>query len=54
MSAAHQKKKAAQALCLKNWEVGKRRKVDGVIYASKKEARMARQAKREAAKLIAA
>lgn len=49
MSAAHQIKKAAQAIHLKNWEVGKRRNVDGVVYASRREARFARAQKRAAA-----
>lgn len=45
MSAAHQNKKARQAATLTNWEVGSKRKVDGIVYASRKEARMARAKK---------
>lgn len=46
MSAAHQKKKAIQAQTLYNWEIGKKRIVDGVVYASKKDARQARANKK--------
>lgn len=42
MSAGHQIKKARQAATLINWMVGKKRKVNGVVYATRKEARMAR------------
>ena len=47
MSAAHQIKKALQAETLTNWEVGKKRKVDGVVYLTRKDARLARANKRK-------
>jgi hypothetical protein len=53
MSASFLIKKSKQArreaLHTKAWELGKRRNVDGVVYLTRKDARMARKAKREAA-----
>lgn len=42
MSAGHQLKKVREAIRLDNWMVGKKRIVNGVVYASRKDARMAR------------
>lgn len=53
MSAAHQIKKVMEARILDGWMVGKKRKVDGVVYLTRKEAQRARNNKREAAKLAA-
>lgn len=42
MSAAHQLKKVRAAKLFTNWGIGKRRTVEGVVYATQKDARMAR------------
>ena len=42
MSAAHQLKKAREAIRFDNWKKSKRRTVDGVVYATQKDARIAR------------
>jgi hypothetical protein len=46
MSATHQAKKARQAHTFDNWVKGKKRAVDGVVYATRKDARLARAEKR--------
>lgn len=42
MSAAHQLKKVREAISFDNWKKSKRRTVDGVVYATQKDARIAR------------
>lgn len=42
MSAAHQLKKVREAIRFDNWTKAKRRTVDGVVYATMKDARIAR------------
>lgn len=42
MSAAHQLKKVREAIRFDNWKKSKRRTVDGVVYATQKDARIAR------------
>lgn len=52
MSAKHQLKKTREAIRLDNFFVGKKRRYHGVVYASRKDVRIAREAAHKDAALI--